>query len=107
MTKLQAKLDEIRARVEDATPGPWRYKFGSIISIATDDGLAVGKYIEDKVLIANARTDIPLLLDIVQKLIEQRDRAADRHHKQSLAKYIERIEKYDAELERVIEEHKR
>lgn len=35
---------------------------------------------------------------VIEKLTEQRNRAADRHHGQSLAKYEEKIKKFEAEI---------
>ncbi|MBK7892850.1 MAG: hypothetical protein IPJ84_18960 [Bdellovibrionales bacterium] len=35
---------------------------------------------------------------VIEKLTEQRNRAADRHHGQSLAKYKEKIKKFEAEI---------
>lgn len=39
---------------------------------------------------------------VIEKLTEQRNRAADRHHKQSLNKYLERIAKFEAEIEAIV-----
>lgn len=38
---------------------------------------------------------------IIDKLTEQRNRAADRHHKQSLAKYLDRVAKFEAEIDEI------
>ena len=35
---------------------------------------------------------------VIEKLTEQRNRAADRHHRQSLAKYREKIAQFEAEI---------
>ncbi len=42
--------------------------------------------------------EIAKLKRVIAKLTEQRNRAADRHHKQSLAKYRERIAQFEAEI---------
>lgn len=38
---------------------------------------------------------------VVEKLTEQRNRAANRHHKQSLNKYLERISKFEEEIKAI------
>ena len=38
---------------------------------------------------------------VIEKLTEQRNRAADRHHKQSLNKYLERIAKFESEIKAI------
>lgn len=48
--------------------------------------------------IANLKQTIATQERVIEKLTEQRNRAADRHHKQSLNKYLERIEKFEAEI---------
>lgn len=82
MTREQ--LDEIKARCEDATPGPWRvytdvdydYTKGDFLMIGNDSGDTVVEAIYggyDANFIANARQDIPALLEYISKLEEDCD----------------------------------
>lgn len=99
-TALQTYLSEIRARVEKASPAPWKWQrsdlgdYAYVYSSTTlntdesepyerrvmDDGSAYGEYsptIEPGTPNANfiieARTDIPRLLRIVERAVEALD----------------------------------
>lgn len=75
-TPTRPPLEEIRARVEAATPGPWTDEGGSIwspegpVAAASDDGKPFGMHSAviaweppDRAFIAHARTDLPAALD--------------------------------------------
>jgi hypothetical protein len=90
MPKLtQEQLEAIRQRAENATPGPWEVGWGDVITKHPDCqnvsqwygghsnaicSLNDGEYImnsnedNDAAFIANARTDIPALLDHIAEL---------------------------------------
>ena len=54
------RLDEIRARVEAATPGPWTTK-------------TLHTTLADADFIAHSRADVPFLLNLVASLTAERD----------------------------------
>ncbi len=60
------RLDEIRARVEAATPGPWTTK-------------TLHTTLADADFIAASRTDVPFLLNLVASLTAERDALRDRY----------------------------
>ncbi len=92
---LQKHLSEIRERADRAIEGPWEISLKSFgYQILTPDRFALftwkpevwndpakGQYlhehqkteVETGFFIAHARTDIPKLLQVIEKLIEQRD----------------------------------
>lgn len=90
-----SRLDEIRARVEAATPGPWAYWTDEfdVDEIKTHDGLVnIGVSIfehEDAAFVAASRDDVPYLLgelaqsqkhandlgDLLAKVEQERDEA--------------------------------
>ena len=67
------RLNEIEARANAATPGPWEllgdgeYVSGPGILVAPDDG---GVTSADAEFIAAARTTVPALLDALEKVLE-------------------------------------
>lgn len=78
----QKYLDEIRARAEAATPGPWKYdlcdwgkrtscavRHGGHLIIGFDGGLREN----DASFIAHARNDIPSLLAEVERLSKENE----------------------------------
>lgn len=77
---LTAKLQEIKDRADEATEGPWKaikspvdieriYIWaGDLTEIARIEGTT-----DNTEFIASSRTDIPRLLAVIEKLIEQRD----------------------------------
>lgn len=65
----EQQLNQIKIRADAATPGPW--------DVDDDDGFVIVPGVadmcaardeRDRAFIANARTDIPALLDEVQRL---------------------------------------
>jgi hypothetical protein len=86
MTQLTERdLEEIRVRAEAATPGPWKYMLegrdhtsgDSFIKTGTDGDRHADLYLnadghpatdEDCDFVANARQDIPRLLQEVERL---------------------------------------
>ena len=70
------ELAEIRKRAEAATPGPWKafvedrdFQSGSsFIQTQGEDIELIGATEEDYDFIANARQDIPKLLDEIERL---------------------------------------
>lgn len=77
------KLDEIRARCEAATPGPWKVisdsvpvRSGAVVSAMYGDGpkinicsgIPLGTH--DAAFIAHAREDIPYLLDALASTVK-------------------------------------
>lgn len=94
MTTLPDKLREIEERCEKATEGPWFYDWGnweiesrsdssfrtSVCSMTPEDRLSCDGQEQNPVdssddgeFIAHARTDIPKLLKVIEKLMEQRN----------------------------------
>ena len=82
MKKLSPKkLEEIKKRCDAASPGPWKsyiegrdHEAGSNFIMVgkgrgrKDDIELVGAKIEDQDFIANARQDIPLLIEEIERL---------------------------------------
>lgn len=76
MKMKQAEIDAIRARCDKATPAPWNTvetSDYSEIHTQNDDEYShplalVGSTTDDADFIANARTDIPALLEEVERL---------------------------------------
>lgn len=80
MTPFETKLAKIKERAENATPGPWfrgsylgcssevfSRKVREIANCHSRNGI-------DSEFIAHARTDVPALLAVIEKLLEQRYR---------------------------------
>lgn len=72
MKLTQVQLEAIHQRAENATPGPWQIATttdGAYV-LDTDDMIiaATIERTEDATFIANARTDIPVLLDHIAEL---------------------------------------
>lgn len=73
MTDPRETLARIRAQADAATEGPWEllgdgeYVSGPGILVAPDDG---GVTSADAEFIAAARTDVPALLDALEKVLE-------------------------------------
>lgn len=78
MTTIEDKLNEIKERAEAATKGPWFHgsylgrssevfsrKVREIANCHSRNGI-------DSEFIAHARTDVPALLAVIEKLMEQR-----------------------------------
>ena len=76
-------LDEVKARYEEATPGPWSahipspaksgvWIVGNGWSIAVCDTRTNGQCERDAAFIAAAREDIPRLVALVERLSAQR-----------------------------------
>lgn len=62
-------IDEIRARVEVATPGPWRaHPDGLVWAERPGDPVSGSTETEDAEFIAHARTDVPWLLDRLDQI---------------------------------------
>lgn len=72
----EAELAEIKARADAATPGPWRFKQGNgtaawFIRGEKESRLEIHVIVDpgdDARFIASARTDIPKLLDEIERL---------------------------------------
>lgn len=92
VSNLQQKLDEIKSRCDKATPGPWSERRwnddGHIIEVNDSTGWKKDfpqAYIaclggwgyslkhDNGAFITHSRTDIPKLLAVIEKLMEQRD----------------------------------
>jgi hypothetical protein len=83
MSQLTDKLQSIKLRADNATEGPWHQSenYKQLVSHSSGNKIAEvkscfdGSSLEetDAAFIANARTDIPKLLAVIEKLIEQRD----------------------------------
>lgn len=97
------RLDEIRRRVEAASPGPWEFdtkdvyfdgEYGHIAECATLGGCGfqhvnnnLENYYNDWMFISSARQDIPWLLDKLSKAEEELDDANslfDLQHKRTV-----------------------
>jgi hypothetical protein len=97
----QKQIDEIRARCEAATEGPWWWPFGSEALLVekcgyycdekighVDHEVVIGRYggqphyvkLKDARFIAHARTDIPALLDALEEAQREVDRAKHFFH---------------------------
>ena len=82
MTDPREILARIRAQADAATPGPWMTytvtpNMGSEILTAPGEGEAYGDYVvpeyidmDNAEFIAAARTDVPALLDALEKVLE-------------------------------------
>ena len=70
MKLTQEQIEEIRKRAEAATPGNWEYQKSLIPRVLVDGDLKVSVYSvpEDAIFVANARQDIPALLDHIAEL---------------------------------------
>lgn len=73
----QEQLDEIAARAEAATAGPWRNAEECGVMSAAEEELQIagGMHDEDRIFIAHARTDIPSLLAHIREVEWERDEA--------------------------------
>lgn len=86
MTDYAKRLEEIRARCEAATPGPWiihvgfdRFStnpgcYGAYLEFGDYNVLASAMSDETKQFIAHSRSDIPWLLNLIQSLEEELER---------------------------------
>ena len=69
------RLAEIKSRAEAATPGPWRRiaVYGGWDGVGCDQGPEVARLIlnhpENASFIAASRSDVPWLLEVVEKLV--------------------------------------
>lgn len=75
---MKKLFEDIRARVEAATEGPWSIDMCIYEAVHVSKG--ANKIIEDGKFIAASRTDIPKLLealDIMQELINRFDLTSD------------------------------
>lgn len=79
MTALTARLTEIGARVEAATPGPWTWAYHETADAdmwavfdATDHAIATNSdgWGPDAVFIATARNDMPGLVEALRRVLE-------------------------------------
>lgn len=67
---LAEYLGEVRARADAATPGPWlSYRCGEYVYVEQGEGIhqTVPTTKLDNNFIAHARTDVPLLLAIIEE----------------------------------------
>ena len=73
------QLDEIRSRCDAATPGPWVIN-AHMAGVGTGSGICICSNIDKQnaKFIANARQDIPALLDEVERLTAERNSAIKR-----------------------------
>ena len=76
-------LKAIRDRAYAATPGPWVWVQDSMMSgpleaIITTDGGYYGPDRTDRAFIANARDDIPALLDLIEELEDKVSELKDK-----------------------------
>lgn len=77
MTLTEEQIAEIRARVEAATPGPWRQE-GPRVYFGYEGGIslhAAPNPINNSHFIAHARTDIPLLISALEAANKRADEA--------------------------------
>jgi hypothetical protein len=68
------RLQEIRARLDAATPGPWLYPEDDPTRIQASDGVSVAvitRRVDDADLIAHAPADLAWLLDKVEELTKR------------------------------------
>lgn len=75
MIKLQEFIEQVRKRIEKATPGEWQTLWGNTVQV-NGENIAVlndGEYIEnqnrenDAKFIVHARTDLELALAVIEK----------------------------------------
>lgn len=72
MSDLQDALDQIKARAERATEGPWEISGSLIEGPRYAVGQAFGiKWRDDLDFIAHARTDVPRLVEAVETVLEK------------------------------------
>ncbi len=86
MSEITERLAAIRARVDEATPGPWMYRGsfapgrGSVVADSDTSYLfeaaSLASVDPDTVFVAHAREDIPWLLAEVARLREALDEIA-------------------------------
>ncbi len=93
---MNDRLKEIKARLEEATPGPWRWEMDRHTALRGpnhqdvfhtygyermgdrgDSGLTIDEEDPDAILIANAPTDIAWLVQRVEELEKDRKRLRD------------------------------
>jgi len=79
-TAIAARLEEIRKRCEDATPGPWKptksgYSVFCRIPYFSDLRIATGFERGDAEFMAHAREDIPWLLEQMVTTLRRADAA--------------------------------
>lgn len=63
--EVMLNIEEIRARLEKASPGPWR---SGEMPILQDHDCCSVERLEDVEFVSHARQDIPALLDEVERL---------------------------------------
>jgi hypothetical protein len=78
VSKLQALLDQLKQLDAEATSGPWdaiHIYDGEEIVTAGEDARKIGVFqkLADSKTVALHRNNIPLLIAVIEKLIEQRD----------------------------------
>lgn len=85
-------LDDIRARVEAATPGPWKLTDEAHAYYLGSAGYAQVGWL-DALFIAHARTDIPALLAAVDAVLALADMWRERgeHLRDSVKQYPEDV----------------
>lgn len=122
---LESKLKEIKDRADNATAGPWEYSVGNCGSIFGDlnnpehngdnpyigtvfavgivkEGIYKGRNrtegIPDAEFITHARTDIPMLLEMFEKLqqryLDLSDLGAESHQEATYKELEKTAEKY-------------
>jgi hypothetical protein len=70
---LEEKLQEIKKRCEDATEGPWYYVDGDYsggLELSTKPEDLKWCENDDQRFIVHARTDVPMLLEMVEWLLK-------------------------------------
>lgn len=92
------KIDEIRKRLKDATPGPWEYVpaddcddwqlYNGEFTFIKQDDSGVPVSTEDGEFIANAPTDIDFLLGEVSRLKAELERAKRDNATLNLANHL-------------------
>jgi len=106
------KIDEIRARCDAATPGPWSTTVAEVCVKLNYADILVCEMYEQSLeqqknnarFIAHAREDIPALLDEIERLTVQGD--FDYAEAMSLVLSHEgRIEKLQCELDKALSSH--
>ncbi len=76
MTTTPPDPDAIRARCEAATPAPWEADDNDIWTADGDRFIGSPPRIADAEFIAHARTEIPALLDEIERQTAERDALA-------------------------------
>lgn len=117
---IQEALDEIKARADKATPGPWHLTTTYAMGEAWENIIGNGKQLfemrdlshrddinKDAIFCSHARTDIPRLLSALQKAIEQRNHwLSDSFYGEDGSLMHGRIKDEDAEIEAILKGEK-